>query len=83
MNLIAPGTGLIAVGRPWLGVATAILFVTPAEIAVGGIWIAPATVSTTIIVGCSVFALTVWITAQWLVFTASRRAAGESATIQL
>ena len=41
MNLLVPGTGLIALGRVWLGIALAVWFALGGELAAFGLLIAP------------------------------------------
>jgi hypothetical protein len=43
MNIVVPGTGLIVLGRAWLGFAVALWFGLAAEIAICGKLVAPAT----------------------------------------
>ncbi len=72
MNCIVPGTGLIALGRTWLGVALAIWFGLGAEAAACGALIAPASLPTAVTVIGALFAAGAWVLGQGLLLSRIR-----------
>lgn len=66
MNLIVPGTGLMMLGRAWLGLALAVWYALAAEVAIAGQLIAPAIVQRWWVLAAGGFALAAWIVAQGL-----------------
>lgn len=65
-NLLAPGTGLLVLGRPWVGLALAGTFLAGAEMALLGLLIAPAMLPRSISVAAAATAGGVWLLAQAL-----------------
>jgi len=72
MNLTVPGSGLILLGRAWLGFALAVWFCLAAVIAVSGRLIAPAIMPWGLTATSSVLALTAWILGQGLLISRVR-----------
>ena len=72
MNVIVPGTGLIVLGRPWLGVSVAIWYGIAAEGAAWGVLIAPATMPTSVTLGSLVLAGAAWVMGQSLLIARIR-----------
>lgn len=72
MNLLVPGTGLIALGRVWLGIALAAWFALGAEVAACGALIAPASIPVWITWGTGALAATAWLIGQGLLVTQIR-----------
>lgn len=68
MNLLVPGTGLIALGRVWLGVANALWFALGAEAALCGALLAPMSVPRWITVVAGTLAGAAWLVGQGLLF---------------
>lgn len=66
MNVLVPGTGLIVLGRPWLGLALAVWFGLGAEVAACGTLIAPATIPSLISLVSAGLAGAAWILGQVL-----------------
>jgi tetratricopeptide (TPR) repeat protein len=66
MNLLVPGTGLIALGRAWLGVALAAWFALGAEVALCAALIAPMSIPRWITVTAGVLAGIAWLAGQGL-----------------
>ena len=66
MNLTVPGTGLILLGRAWLGFAVAVWFGLAVEVAVCGKLIAPATTAWTLTAASAVLAMAAWLLGQGL-----------------
>jgi len=66
MNVVVPGTGLILLGRQWLGLALAVWFGLAVEIAVCGWLIAPATMPAFMTLTAASFAGIAWVLAQRL-----------------
>ena len=66
LNLGVPGTGLILLGREWVGLALAVGFGTAAELAAAGFLFAPAAVPTAAVVPAAALAAAVWGLAQIL-----------------
>jgi hypothetical protein len=62
MNLLVPGTGLILLGRTWLGVA----------VAVCGAWIAPAVIPAGVTLASAGLAAAAWLVAQGLLISRVR-----------
>lgn len=77
MNLIVAGSGLILLGRPWLGLALAVWFTLGAEAALCGGLIAPTAVPPWLAWLAGLSALTGWIMAQVL-FVMRVRLLGDS-----
>ncbi len=69
MNLTVPGTGLILLGRGWLGFAVAVWFGLAVEVAVCGKLIAPATTAWTMTAASAVLAAAAWLLGQGLLAT--------------
>ncbi|HOW70660.1 MAG TPA: hypothetical protein PKY77_08670 [Phycisphaerae bacterium] len=72
MNLIVPGTGLMMLGRGWLGLALAVWFALAAEVAIAGLLIAPAVVERWAALAVGGFALAAWFVAQGLLISRIR-----------
>jgi hypothetical protein len=72
MNLIVPGTGLMMLGRAWLGLALAVWYALAAEVAIAGLLIAPAVVQRWSALTAGGFALAAWIVAQGLLVSRIR-----------
>ena len=66
MNLTVPGTGLILLGRAWLGFAVAVWFGLAVEVAVCGKLIAPATTSWALTVASAILGVSAWLLGQGL-----------------
>jgi hypothetical protein len=66
MNLIVSGTGLILLGRPWLGLALAVWFTLGIEAALCGGLVAPAAIPSWLTWLASASALAGWVMAQVL-----------------
>jgi hypothetical protein len=66
MNLTVPGTGLILLGRAWLGFAVAVWFGLAVEVAVCGKLIAPATTAWTLTVASAILGACAWLLGQGL-----------------
>lgn len=64
MNVLVPGTGVIVLGRPWLGMAVAIWFGFSAEWVLFGWLITPASATTTLLVLGWVSAIGAWLFGQ-------------------
>lgn len=63
-NVAVPGTGLVAVGRPWVGSSMAGLFLLAAEVGILGLLVAPASVSRGVSIAALVAAGVVWLVGQ-------------------
>jgi hypothetical protein len=72
MNAIVPGTGVMALGQPWLGLAIAVWFALGAELAACGVLIAPVTMPSFLMAGGFLFAGAAWVLAQVLLATRIR-----------
>lgn len=72
MNLLVPGSGLIVLGRVWLGIALAAWFGLSAEVAVCGWLIAPATIPLGITAGAAVLSALAWLAGQGLIIARIR-----------
>lgn len=72
MNVLVPGTGLMALGRPWLGLALAIWFGLGSEIALIGLLLAPASIPTGLVVVAAGLAVIAWLIAQGLLVSRIR-----------
>jgi len=72
MNLVVPGTGLMVLGRAWLGLALAIWFALAAEVAIAGLLIAPAALQRWSALTAGGFALAAWVVAQGLLVSRIR-----------
>lgn len=72
MNVIVPGTGLMMLGRAWLGLALAVWFALAAEVAIAGLLIAPAVVQRWSAWAGGGFALAAWGVAQGLLISRIR-----------
>lgn len=64
MNVIVPGTGMILLGRTWLGLALAVWFALAAQVALGAVLVAPAMVPPWLVATCTVLAVAAWLLAQ-------------------
>lgn len=72
MNLLVPGTGLMGLGRPWLGLTLAVWFGLGVEIAVCGALIAPATVLGRLTASGAAVAAVAWVVGQGFLFVRVR-----------
>ena len=72
LNLLVPGTGLIWLGRPWLGMALAIWFGLGAQVAACGGLIAPATIPRPATVLGGLLAVAAWLVGQGLLVSRIR-----------
>lgn len=63
-NVAVPGTGLVALGRPWVGSSLAGSFLLAAEVGILGLLVAPASVSRGVSVAALVAAGVVWLAGQ-------------------
>ncbi len=66
MNVVVPGTGLILLGRSWLGLAVAVWFGLGSEVAACGMLIAPATIPGAMTMTAACFAGAAWVVGQGL-----------------
>lgn len=66
INLLVPGTGLIALGRVWLGVAVALWFGLGAEVAICGTVLAPMSFPPWVTVTGGGLAVAAWLAGQGL-----------------
>jgi thioredoxin-like negative regulator of GroEL len=66
LNLVAPGAGLIALGRLRSGLFAALLFLCFAELAITGTLISPAGIPVVLTIAAGALAAAVWLAAQWL-----------------
>jgi hypothetical protein len=66
MNLLVPGTGLIALGRVWLGLAVALWFGLGAEVAICGSVLAPMSLPRWVTLTGGGLALAAWLAGQGL-----------------
>lgn len=64
LNLLVPGTGLILLGRTWLGIALAVWFALGAQVGAFGLLIAPASVPFWISGTALALAALSWLVAQ-------------------
>jgi hypothetical protein len=69
MNALVPGTGLIALGRVWLGIALAAWFALGAEVAACGVLIAPASIPRWIAWAAGLLAGAAWLVGQSLLMS--------------
>ena len=72
MNLGVPGSGLMLLGRAWLGFAVAVWFCIAVEVAVCGKLIAPATVPWQMTAASALLGLTAWLLGQGLLISRIR-----------
>ena len=72
MNLTVPGSGLILLGRAWLGFALAVWFCLATVVAVSGKLIAPAIIPWGLTAASAALALTAWILGQGLLISRIR-----------
>lgn len=63
-NFIVPGSGLIAAGREWLGLLIALLFGSAAQIAIAGLFLAPAGLPAWLTNVATGAAIAIWSAAQ-------------------
>jgi hypothetical protein len=68
INFLVPGTGLIVLGCPWLGVALAAWFVLGAEVSLLGLYFAPAAIPDMLVLVGVIFSLAAWGVAQGLLY---------------
>ncbi len=61
LNILVPGTGLVWLGRPWLGLSLAVWFALSVEVALCGWLIAPATIPWAITGLAGVLAASAWL----------------------
>lgn len=66
LNIVAPGAGLLALGRPRTGLLLAVLYVLCAEVVLCGVLIAPHGMPTWLVVGAGVLTLATWLLGQWM-----------------
>ena len=66
VNLIAPGSALILLGREWLGLAVAALFAVLVQMAIWQTWIIPMAFHPWIRYAATLGAAVVWLAAQQL-----------------
>ncbi len=66
LNILAPGAGLILLGRAWPGLVTVVLFAICAEMAVWGVLISPAGVPGWLTLGAAALAAGTWLLGQWM-----------------
>ncbi|MGQ9651496.1 MAG: hypothetical protein ACUVXJ_15425 [Phycisphaerae bacterium] len=76
MNLTVPGSGLILLGRAWLGFALAVWFCLATVIAVSGRSIAPVTIPWGLTAAATALAVTAWLIGQGLLVSRIRRLRG-------
>ncbi len=76
MNLGVPGSGLILVGRAWLGFAVAVWFCIAVEVAICGKLIAPATVPWGMTAASAGLGLVAWVLGQGLLISRVRHLRG-------
>ncbi len=67
-NLIAPGAGLVMLGRNRSGIAVCLLFTTFALASLWGFLIVPAVITRPVAVAAAVGAGLAWLVAQWLLW---------------
>ena len=72
INLLVPGSGLILLGLPWLGIALALWFALGAELAACGWLIAPATIPWVLTLVGALCAGAAWVLGQGLFLTRMR-----------
>jgi hypothetical protein len=72
LNLVVPGTGLPVVGRPWLGVLLAGVFLMGGELAILGWLVAPAWVPLALTLTSAAIAAVAWLVAQFLLIARIR-----------
>jgi hypothetical protein len=72
MNILVPGTGLMLLGKAWLGLALAVAFGATAEVAACGLLLAPASIPEAINAPAVVLAGTAWLAAQLLLIARIR-----------
>jgi hypothetical protein len=72
MNVTVPGTGLMVLGRAWLGFAVAVWYCLAVEVAVCGKLIAPVTTPWLMTAGSAVLAALAWLLGQGLVISRIR-----------
>lgn len=72
MNLTVPGSGLILLGRAWLGFALAVWFCLATVVAVSGRYIAPAMMPWGLTAASAALALTAWLLGQGLLVSRVR-----------
>ncbi len=66
LNVVVPGTGLMLLGRSWLGLSLAMWYALAAEVLLGGWLIAPAVVPAWLVAVAGVLAGIAWLAAQVL-----------------
>jgi hypothetical protein len=64
LNVLAPGAGLILLGRAWTGLVVALLFAVCAELALCGVAISPAGVPAWLTLSTGVLAAGTWLLGQ-------------------
>ena len=72
MNVGVPGSGLILLGRAWLGFAVAVWFCIAVEVAICGKFIAPVTMPRGMTVASAVLGLMAWLLGQGLLISRVR-----------
>jgi hypothetical protein len=72
MNLGVPGSGLMLLGRAWLGFAVAVWFCIATEVAICGKLIAPATMPWRMTAASAALGLAAWLLGQGLLISRIR-----------
>lgn len=72
MNVTVPGSGLILLGRAWLGFALAVWYCLATVIAVSGRYIAPVSIPWWLTAAAAALALTAWLIGQGLLVSRIR-----------
>src|SRR5262245_36201868 len=72
MNLLVPGTGLILLGREWLGLGLTVAFGVTGELAAMGGLLAPASLPDSITILVIALAVVTWLLAQFFLWARIR-----------
>lgn len=83
LNALVPGTGLILLGRQWIGLGLTLCFATSAELAAAGALLAPAAVPKTAVLLATLMVLITWVAAQGLLIARIRFLRGPHLAAQL
>ncbi len=67
LNAVIPGTGLILLGRLWLGIALAVWFAMAGEVALGGWLVAPAVIPEWMTLSGAALCGAAWLLGQFLI----------------
>lgn len=67
-NLLAPGAGLILLGRSWTGLITVLLFAVCGELAVCGVLVSPAGIPGSVTTIAGALAGGTWLLGQWMLY---------------